>query len=105
VEQVSARQLESHASTSEQIDRLAVQTLSDLTIAEQRLRPRLHAKRPLRASRQRSLRQTPDRRARRVGLAAARRGLHQLRQRPQRNKQLIAFAGTLSGCQGGLVAT
>ena len=80
VEEVSTRQLERQASAPEAFDRLPVEPFSGLAIAEECLRPGLDAERQLGARRAGPLGQGLDRGRRDVGLATARRGLHQLGQ-------------------------
>ena len=64
VEKARACNVESQRSWQKAIDRLAVQILRCLTIAEYGAAPRLNRKRPFRAARVRTLHQTFERRCR-----------------------------------------
>ena len=80
VEQLGARGLDAKAALTQQRDRLPVEIVCVVTLADKGTRARLDAARPRRAARLRLLAERVDRPAGRVGFVAANRGLHQLRQ-------------------------
>src|SRR5205814_1180132 len=83
-EQPAARELGTEPGAPQAIDRLAVQALGRLTLAQQRARPRVEAQRPVGVARTRVLAQSLQTTRRELGVLRPAGGLDQLAERPHR---------------------
>ena len=105
VEQVRTRKRGTHPRAAQPRDRLAVQALGNVGLAEQRARARLDAERPVRAGGTADLLEPSQRAGRALGVAAACGRLDELGRHPRRHTQLVRVAyGLLGGGKRLLVA-
>ena len=102
-EQPAARELGTEPGAPQAIDRLAVQALGRLTLAQQRARPRVEAQRPVGVARTRVLAQSLQTTRRELGVLRPAGGLDQLAERPHRDEQLRCVVARLDGRRERLV--
>jgi NAD(P)-dependent dehydrogenase (short-subunit alcohol dehydrogenase family) len=96
VQQMCAREVCSHPSPPEACDRLAVQTLGCLTLAQQRVRTRLEPERPVSPAGTRHFRESPITARRDVSHPAACRSLNQFDREHADATLLVNAAGIFS---------
>ena len=85
VEELGTGELHANSGASEPLDRLPVQAIGGLVLAEQRARAGLNTERPVRAAGRRPLRKPAERNVPDLSLSAPSRRLDQLNQPPLRD--------------------
>src|SRR5262245_11225843 len=93
------------ASAAEPLDRLAVERVGNLAVAEQRARLRPDAERPVRPAGLGSFVEPDHGVQRDVGVIASSAGLYDFGERPTAETEIVVGAGALGGCAGIPVAT